>query len=331
MSLKCQKTQRLLSDYIDGTLSQRQTKDVTGHLDTCSTCKREAIDLKKTCDLLENFYVEPQASEAYYARFTRTLQQHIEQSASTAFHQRARGISTRLAWQLLARLRRSIDRCVPTGLITVRKKMLPYYVLVATMMTLLVAPFALKLLPSGENGEYAFGHLYTVAKARLFSTATTVSHQPAATLAIQQDTATAQPTEVRRNLSRNRTTETPTVDSGSDVWQFTDDPLTEGYMLTTLQKNSEDTRRSVALDIDSELLTYAELPTQAAPWEYPTDREVLTDGRYTFLLLQGIRSGQQVLQQYQRKWNQSKGFSRELLDVPLETLSITEVYDSIEL
>ena len=326
MSLKCQKTQRLLSDYIDGTLREREMKDVALHLDTCRTCKREAIDLKKTCHLLENFYVEPEASDAYYARFTKSLQQRIEQNPLTA-HEQARGIGARLTWQLLARVRRYIDQCIPSGLITVRQKMLPYYTLIATMMVLLVAPFVLKQIPTDENGEYAFGHL----KAWLFSTSTPVLHQPAATLAIQQDQTTAQPAEIRRNVSRNRTTETPTVDSGSDLWQFTDDPVAEGYILTTLRKNSKETLPSVALDIDSELLAYAELPNQAAPGEYPTDRELLTDGRYAVLLLQGIRSGQHALQQYKRKWSQSEGFSRQLLDVPLETLSITEVYDSMEL
>ena len=331
MRLKCQKTQRLLSDYIDETLSERQMKDVALHLNTCRTCKREAIDLKKTCYLLENFYVEPEASDAYYARFAKTLQQRIDQRAPTAFHHHVRGVSSRWTWQLLVQVRRYIDRYAPTGFISVRQNVLPYYILVATMMALLAAPFILKLVPSGENGEHALGHLYAAAKAHMFSTPVPVSRQPAATLAIQQDTAMAQPAEMRRNVSRSRTTEAPTVNSGSDVWQFTDDPVAEGYILATLRTNSKDTLPSVPLDIDSELLTYVELPSQGASWEYPTAREVLTDGRYTFLLLQGIQSGQHVLQQYKREWSQLEGFSKKLLDVPLETLSITEVYDSIEL
>ena len=154
MSLKCQKTQRLLSDYIDATLSKRQMEDVTEHLNTCRTCKREAIDLKKTCHLLENFYVEPEASDTYYTQFTKTLQQRIEQSAPTALHQRVYGTSSRLTWQLTARVRRHIDRCLPTGHISIRQKMLPYYTLVAAMMALLVAPFALKFVPSDNNGEH---------------------------------------------------------------------------------------------------------------------------------------------------------------------------------
>ena len=325
MRLECQKIQRLLSDYTDGTLSERRMTHITAHLNVCSMCKREAIDLKKTNHLLENFYVEPEASDAYYARFTRTLQQRIEQRAPAALHERARGLGTRLTWQVLTRVRRSIDRYIPTCFITARQKLLPYYALAATMMTLMVAPLVLK---HAQHTEHAFGRLYVVAKARLFSTSTPISRQPVATLAIQQETAAAQPAEVRRNVSRNRTTETPSVDSGSDVWQFTDDPTAEGYILATLRKNSNDTFPSVALDIDSELLTYIELPS---PWEYPQAREVLTDGRYTLLLPEDIHSGEQVLQQYKRKWSHSEAFSQKLFDVPLETLSITEVYDSIEL
>ena len=329
MRLKCQKTQRLLSDYIDATLPERQMTNIASHLDTCRTCRREAINLKKTCHLLENFYVEPAASDAYYARFTQTLQQRIQQKPPPAVHERARGIGAQLTWQALTQVCRYIDRCIPNGFIIVRQKMLPYYALAATMMTLLVAP--LVFVPTGENGEHPLGPLYTVATARLFSTSTPVSHQPAATLAIQQDQATTQPAEIRQNVSRSRTTETPTVDSGTDVWQFTDEPLAEGYILATLRKNSKETFSSLALDIDSELLAYAELPSQGTRWEHPRAREVLTDGRYAVLLLKGIRSGQHALQEYKRKWSQFEGFSRQLLDVPLETLSITEVYDSMEL
>ena len=89
---------------------------------------------------------------------------------------------------------------------------------------------------------------------------------PPAALAIKQVQAVAQPTGIRRNVNSGRTTETPAVESGSDVWRFTDEPMTEGYIFTTLQENDSDTTPSAALDIDSELLAYAELPAQGAFW-----------------------------------------------------------------
>lgn len=175
------------------------------------------------------------------------------------------------------------------------------------------------------------GRLYAAAKIRFSSADSSTSVQPTAALAIKQDKAGTQPTDIRRNVSSGRTTETPVIDSGSEVWLFTDEPMTEGYIFTALQEDDSDTVPSVALDIDSELLAYAEIPTQGAFWARLTGRDVLTENRYALLLLQGMDAGQHALQQYERKRIGFKGFSQKLLDVPLETLSISEVYDSREL
>ena len=90
MRTKCHKIEHRISDYIDGTLSERQVAAVKSHIRSCQSCQREVADLKKTQHLLKNFYVEPDASDAYYAQFTAKLQQRIEQSAPTAPHQRFR-------------------------------------------------------------------------------------------------------------------------------------------------------------------------------------------------------------------------------------------------
>ena len=102
--------------------------------------------------------------------------------------------------------------------------------------------------------------------------------------------------------------------------------MTEGYIFTTLRENDSEAVPSVALDIDSELLAYAELPAQEAF----NSRDVLTDSRYALLLLKGIDAGQHAPQQYERKRSGFKGFSQKLLDVSPEILSISEVYDSRE-
>lgn len=97
MRSKCQKIEPLVSDYIDGTLSERQTADVTSHIRFCGPCKREVADLKKTKHLLKNFYIEPEAPDTYYAQFATQLQQRIEESAPTAPHQRLTAAATRLS------------------------------------------------------------------------------------------------------------------------------------------------------------------------------------------------------------------------------------------
>ena len=320
MRTKCQKIERLVSDYIDGTLSERQTAIVAAHIRLCQSCQREVADLKKTRHLLKNFYVEPDAPDAYYAQFTTQLQQRIEQSAPTALHQRFAAVATRFGWQLLTQMHRYTDHFRLSRFISIRRHALPYYVLVLAMTLLIAAPFLLTQISLHDTGEYA--HLPS----------TTV--HPAVTLAIQQDKTTAHPIGIRRNMNSERTTETPAVDSGSDVWKFTDEPMIDGYIFAKLRKDSSDAVPSVALGIDSELLAYAEFPAQSPIWARLTSRDVLTEGRYTLLLLRGINTGQHALQQYERKRSESKGFSQisqKLLDVPLEMLSVAAVYDPIEL
>jgi anti-sigma factor ChrR (cupin superfamily) len=320
MRTKCHKIEHRISGYIDGTLSERQTAAVASHLRSCQSCQREVADLKKTQHLLKNFYVEPDASDAYYAQFTAKLQQRIEQSAPTAPHQRFAAAATRLGWQLLTQIHRYTDHSRLSRFISIRQHVLPYYVLALAMTLLIAAPFFLTQVSLHNNGAHV--HLPSAAL------------QPAVTLAIQQDKTTVHPIGIRRNMNSERTTETPAVDSGSDVWKFTDEPMVDGYIFAKFRKDSSDVVPSVALGIDSELLAYAEFPAQGAIWARLTSRDVLTEGRYALLLLRGINTGQHALQQYERKRSESKGFSQiseKLLDVPLEMLSVAAVYDPIEL
>lgn len=320
MKTKCHKIERLGSDYIDETLSERQMAAVTAHLRSCQACQREVTELKKTRHLLKNFYVEPEASDAYYAQFTTQLQQRIERSTPTALHQRFAAAATRLGWQLLTQMYRYTDHLWPSRLLSIRRHVLPYYVLAFATTLLIAAPFLLTQVTLHNNG----------ADVRL----PTTTGQPAVTFAIQQDQTTVHQIGIRRNMNSERTTETPSVDSGSEVWKFTDEPVVDGYIFAKLRKDSSGTVPSVALDIDSESLAYAEFPTQSAISARLTSRDVLTDGRYALLLLQGINTGQHVLQQYERKRSEAKGFSQisqKLLDVPLQMLSVAAVYDPIEL
>ena len=143
MRSKCDKIERLLSDYIDGTLSERQATDVAMHLRACGSCRQEVVDLKKTNHLLENFYVEPEASDAYYARFTTQLQHRIEQSPPIALHQRLSAVAMRLGWHLLTRLHRRIDHSGFGGLLSIRQHAFPYYIFGLTLTMLIVAPLLL--------------------------------------------------------------------------------------------------------------------------------------------------------------------------------------------
>ncbi len=331
MRPKCYKTERLLSDYIDGTLTERQTADVEAHLRNCHACQQKRSELKKMNHLLSNFYVQPEASDFYFARFTTRLQQRIEQNAPTAPHQRLLGAVTLFGWYLRTQCQRALDHTRLSGVLSIKRHAFPYYMLGLTIALLVVAPLLLNQIspPEGADAQTAVQRLATAAKTRLFGTAQTTAIQPTAALTITQEQTS--PNSIRKNVSSERTTASPTPDSGSDVWQFTDEPMTEGYIFTTLQKQESDTEPNVPLDIDSELLAYAELPTNGAFWARLTDRDVLTESRYALLLLQGIDAGQHARQQYERKWSQLKGFSQKLLDVPAGILAPPDPYSAAEL
>ncbi len=317
MRSKCQKIERLVSDYIDGTLSEQQTADVTAHIHSCGSCKREVAELKKTKHLLKNFYIEPEAPDTYYAQFATRLRQRIEASAPTAPHQRVAAALTRFGWQLRTEVYRYTDHFRLSRFISIRQHALPYYVLALTMLMLIATPFLLTHFPL-ENGNE---HVHSPS----------TSVQSDVTLAVDAENAASHNLNTRRNLNSERTTEIPAVDSGSDIWKFTNDRVVDGYIFTTLQEKDSDTVPSVALDIDSELLTYAEFPAQDATRERLTGRDVLTDRRYALLLLRGINTSQHARQQYQRKRSEFRGFSHDLLDVPLEMMSVEVGYDLIEL
>lgn len=327
MGSKCDKVEHLLSDYIDGTLSERKTAAVALHLRSCRSCKREVVGLKKTQHLLENFYVQPEASDAYYARFTTRLHQRIEQSRPTALHQRFFAVATRLGWNLLTRFQRRIDDSRLSGMLSLRQHGFVYYIFGLTLTMLVLTPVLLNQVSSHDDR----GTLFDRMKTRFFSTESAASVHPTAALAINQDTGVAVPASIRPNVGSGRATGTPAVDSSSYVWQFTDEPITDGYIFMTLQKNDSETVPSVTLEMDPELLASAELPPQGTFWAGLTDRDVLTANRYAVLLLKDMDAGQHALQQYERKRNGVKGFSQRLLDVPSEILSIPEPYDSKEL
>ncbi len=317
MRSKCQKIERLISDYIDGRLPEQQAADVTSHIYSCGSCKREVTELRKTKHLLKNFYIEPEAPDIYYAQFATRLQQRIEESAPTAPHQRIAAAVTRFGWQLRTQVYRYTDYFRLSRFISIRQHAVPYYVLGLTMLMLIATPFLLTHFPLENRNEYA-------------NSPSTAVHN-AVTLAADQENAASHSINTRRNLNSERTTETPVVDSGSDIWKFTNDRVVDGYIFTTLEKKDSDKVPSVALDIDSELLTYAEFPAQDATSERLTGRDVLTDRRYALLLLRGINTSQQARQEYQRKRSEFRGFSHKLLDVPLEMMSVEVGYDLIEL
>lgn len=78
MKPQCRSIQPCLSDYIDYALSARQTIIVAQHLRFCRDCQLELKSLRRTEALLR-VHVPPQPPEGYYDQFGEQLQQLIEE------------------------------------------------------------------------------------------------------------------------------------------------------------------------------------------------------------------------------------------------------------
>ncbi len=110
MKLKCNRIQCLISDYIDDLLSVDDAAKVDAHIKFCRKCEREIAALKKTRDLVVDYYVEPVASDNYLREFEVELNRSIEQKGPTPLYERFKTSVAQCLWCLLTRLRQSFSR-----------------------------------------------------------------------------------------------------------------------------------------------------------------------------------------------------------------------------
>ena len=329
MKLKCYTLQHQLSDYIDDTLSARRKALVAVHLRVCPMCQNEVAALKKTRELVGNFYVAPAAPDAYYARFAAQLQKQMEGTPSTSLHQRIRAAVTRFGWQLQTQ----VFRCLPQGYLRgypfLTSRALPVYVLLIAMTALGVATLVLR-----PDVPLAPG-----TKQQLWSERGTLEQPP----------AVAQlPVAEKRALSVGMHASQDVVASaGTDELM----PLGSRQLApapVTVRQTASGTNGSDSLRTGSPhpvgVVRFQTAPTGTA-WRVGTDAVLasesaslptrgmlLTDTAYGLLLVQGIAGTDEGWKPYQPKRRGNlTGFARKLLDVPLETRTIREVYDSIKL
>ena len=106
MKPQCHSIQRCLSDYIDYTLSSRQTMIVAQHLRFCRDCQLELESLRRTEALLR-LHVPPQPPEGYYDQFGEQLQQIIEKRSRPVWWG-ATALSRAITWRFQEFLHQSI-------------------------------------------------------------------------------------------------------------------------------------------------------------------------------------------------------------------------------
>ena len=107
MKPQCRSIQRCLSDYIDYTLSARQTMIVAQHLRFCRDCQIELEALRRTEALLR-VHVPPQPPEGYYNQFGEQLQRLIEKRPQPIWWGAA-PLSQAITWRFQEFLHQSIS------------------------------------------------------------------------------------------------------------------------------------------------------------------------------------------------------------------------------
>ncbi len=75
--MKCQQIQNRLLFFIEGSLSEKETADVSSHIQSCSECKSIYIELKATLGVIET-EKKPEVNPFLFTR----IQQQIENKQS---------------------------------------------------------------------------------------------------------------------------------------------------------------------------------------------------------------------------------------------------------
>ena len=309
---KCYTVQHQLSDYIDDTLSARQKTAVEAHLRACLHCRNEVTALKKTRTLVGSFYVTPTASDAYHARFAARLQKQIEQAPPNGLHHRISAAVARFGWQLQT----CLLGCLPSpkslsGFPGIPSRVLPVYVLLLAMSALGVATLLLH-----EDAPLA-------PVARLEQQKTGRNSR------MEKDAPPQLPVGEKRALSIGTYTARDTPTGNPNEPSVTPKPLGNRQ----LSAASVSTRKTRTQHAELRGETFLQQDALRQYQKLPARGMLLTDTAYGLLLVQGIfGTPEEGWKPYQpKRRGNPTGFARKLLDVPLETRTIREVYDAIKL
>lgn len=75
--MDCTKIEKLLSDRIDGTLSERKTRAIKAHLEKCASCRSYVVSIEKIQDEARSLE-RPEVSENFWEGFAQRLKSNLE-------------------------------------------------------------------------------------------------------------------------------------------------------------------------------------------------------------------------------------------------------------
>ena len=139
MKRKCNAIQRLMSDYIDDVLTRREAARVETHVRSCRVCEHEVTTLKKTRELVLDFYVVPEVPESYYHQFEVELHQTLERMPPISLSHRLQVSIARCTWGLLTQCYQRFGRYLRGS-----RYALPRYALLLTFAAVMAVFFIVK-------------------------------------------------------------------------------------------------------------------------------------------------------------------------------------------
>ena len=316
MKPQCRSIQRCLSDYIDYTLSARQTIIVAQHLRFCRDCQIELEALRRTEALLR-VQAPPQPPEGYYDQFGEQLQQLIEKQhrpiwgGVTAFSQT-------IAWRFQEFLHQSIDSfskliSFPIGWV----KQSPAYVW--TLLSVLITLSVFQSFQPQEQDRSNTVNLSQVVKIQPTAPPKEGGNREIISnrerLVATTQTLPENVVQGRQNIDKKIEVVESLVELSR--WEgHQPDPVSDSSPI-----NDSDAFRAMAIDdVAPDLMIIAQLSSPepiAAKENFSQPLGVVT-----------IPTSAEI------GWNDNRslnGVVEMLMNVPLPSFSITEVYDSVKL
>ena len=316
MKPQCRSIQRCLSDYIDYTLSARQTIIVAQHLRFCRDCQLELKSLRRTEALLR-VHVPPQPPEGYYDQFGEQLQRLIEKQPRPIWWGVA-GLSQAIAWrfrEFLHQSSRSFSKLISLPIDWVKQS--PAYVW--SLLIILISLSAYQSFQSQEQDRADTVNLSQVVKVQPTSPSKEGGNREVISNRERLVTTTQTLPENVVQSGQNIDKEIEVIESLAELsrWEgYQPDPVSDSNFI-----NDSDTFKAMTIDDPSpDLVALAQLSSPepiAAKEDFSQPLGVVA-----------IPTSAEI------GWSDNpslNGVVEMLMNVPLPSFSITEVYDSVKL
>ena len=313
MKPQCRSIQRRLSDYIDYTLSARQTIIVGQHLRFCRDCQLELKSLRRTEALLR-VHVPPQPPEGYYDQFGEQLQRLIEKRTRPVWWDAA-VLSRTIACRFQEFLHQSIgsfSKLISSPMGWVKKSS-------AYAWMLLLILISLSAYQSFQSQEQDHSDVVNLLKVQPTSTPMEGGNREVISnrerLVTTTQTIPEQVVQGRQNIDK----EIEVIESLAKLSRW------NGYQLYPVSDssfaNDSDTFKAMTIgDASPDLIMVAQLSSPepiAAKEDFSQPLGVVAIPASAEI---GWRSNPSL-----------NGVVEMLMNVPLPSFSITEVYDSVKL